>query len=164
MDGYEYGHMSDVSVLIKGEKSGTFKGSCVIKGKEDWITLAGWRFEVKSPRDAASGAATGRRQYLPLVLNKTLDRASSKLFGASVTNETLTSVRMVIRKKRNEGSGDTSDFFTIELENARIASLDILCEPNGAIREVVTLTFQKITLTYVDGGIAASDDWDTRGS
>lgn len=40
---------------------------------------------VVSPRDAASGLATGKRQHKPMPISKTMDKSSPKLFNLVVT-------------------------------------------------------------------------------
>ncbi len=40
---------------------------------------------IKSPRDAASGLATGKRQHKPMTITKELDKSSPTLFSLVVT-------------------------------------------------------------------------------
>ena len=61
------------SMTIEGTKQGVFAAA---KGG----SIAGLRFgySAKSPRDAASGQATGRRQHGPVVVTKTVGTASPR--------------------------------------------------------------------------------------
>ena len=67
-----------------------------------------------------------------------------------MTNENLTSVLVTLLKP----NGD--QLATIKLTNASIANY----VANG-LTEHWSFTYQKITWTYVDGGITAEDDWES---
>jgi type VI protein secretion system component Hcp len=71
---------SSFSVTIEGTKQGVFAAA---KGGN----IAGLRFgyTVKSPRDAATGQATGRRQHGPVVVTKMVGTASPQIFQALTT-------------------------------------------------------------------------------
>jgi len=82
-------------------------------------------------------------------------------------NETLTEVHF--KFWRPSASGIDTQWFTIDLTNASIASLD-LYHPDtldtagsggsggSPEQEELSLTYQKIQWTYTDGGITAEDD------
>ena len=48
-------------------------------------------------------------------------------------------------------------YYTIELRNANIATIDERF-PNT---EQISFTYQKIIWTWTEGGITAEDDWET---
>jgi type VI secretion system secreted protein Hcp len=55
---------------LTGKTQGEIKGSNTQKGREDQIMVIGYNHEVVSPRDAASGLPTGKRQHKPLTVTK----------------------------------------------------------------------------------------------
>ena len=57
---------------LSGDTQGDIKGSVTQTGREDTIEIYGWNHEVISPRDAASGLPTGKRQHKPLVITKAI--------------------------------------------------------------------------------------------
>jgi type VI secretion system secreted protein Hcp len=75
------------SMTIEGTRQGVFPGA---KGG----AIAGLRFSyaAMSPRDAASGQASGKRQHSPIVVTKMVGAASPQIFQALTTNEVLKSV------------------------------------------------------------------------
>src|SRR5437764_13583259 len=75
-----------------GQKQGQIKGSVTQKGREGFIAVYAVNHEIISPRDAASGLPTGKRQHKPFVIRKEIDKSSPLLFKVFVTNETLTEV------------------------------------------------------------------------
>jgi|tagenome__1003787_1003787.scaffolds.fasta_scaffold20424289_1 type VI secretion system secreted protein Hcp len=104
--------------------------------------------EIVSPRDPASGLPTGKRQHKPLTIRKEIDKATPLLMRAIFTNQTMPVVQLSL----NGPDGKTEA--TVKLTNASVSD-----HVQQGSSEVVTFTYQKITWTWVDGGITAEDDW-----
>jgi type VI secretion system secreted protein Hcp len=122
--------------------------------------------EVVSPRDAASGLPTGKRQHKPLVITKEVDKSSPLLYNAMVTNENIKSWKMDFWQP--DPQGKEKQHYTIELSNASISSIRLEMLNNKVPenmqfkeREFVAFTYQKIIWTWQDGGITAEDDWES---
>ena len=154
-------HADTGYVRIVGAKQGEIKGGMTPKAwanQNEVIDIA-WGLSVPA---SSTGMATGRRQHDPLVLTLKWTRATPLLLQAATSNETLTSV--VYSDVAPDANGDGSEQLrhTLSLTNARIVGLRIV-DHNGADRGleplvVVTLSYQKLTLTDADGGISADDD------
>jgi len=151
---------------LTGETQGEIKGSVTQAGREDSIMIIGYSHEVISPRDAASGMASGKRQHKPIVITKELDKSTPILANVLYNNENLTSWEL--RFWRPSPSGQEVQFYTVELVNATIASVRSEMLNNKypenmqhREREHVAFTYQKIIQTWEDGGITAEDDWET---
>ncbi|MCK5601099.1 type VI secretion system tube protein Hcp [Candidatus Pacearchaeota archaeon] len=145
---------------VEGENLGAIKGGNKEAGLEDSIDVFGFSHSVISPRDAASGMPTGKRQHKPLVVVKEIDQATPLLFQALVDNEKLLSVKLEWRHY-NPDSQQVELYFTIELVNAAIASIQEYSA--GTMHnpmETVSFVYQKITWTWEDGGYTATDDWE----
>lgn len=126
------------TVAITGKKQGAFGP----------ISLLGITHEIVSPRDAASGLPTGKRQHKPITITKEWGASTPLLMNALVTNETLTSVLIGLLR-------DGQQVATIKLTNASISNY-----VSHGMTEQWSLTYQKIEWTWVDGGITAMDDWE----
>jgi type VI secretion system secreted protein Hcp len=164
-------HAQQVFCKITGQKSGVIAGDVTIKGLEDRIGVVAVSEGVSSPRDPATGQATGKRVHKPFVIVKQLDKASPMLFMAAVTNENLTSVDCSIYRR----SGGRQPYFEIKLQDASISSFDIkaredsdndrddLASRNATLGtfETVQLVFRRITLTDTVHGTTATDDWES---
>lgn len=154
---------------LKGQKQGDIKGSVTQKGREGHIAVIAVSHGIASPRDAASGQATGKRMHKPLVITKEIDRSSPLLMNALVNNENVTAFSLEFYHPSIGGSvggGAEKVFYKIELTNARVSAIETMMDNNThpdlvkyAPYETVAFTYQKITWTYVDGGITATDDW-----
>lgn len=150
---------------VQGEVQGQVEGSGTGE-HEGAIEVYGWTHEITSPRDAASGLPTGRRQHRPITIIKELDRASPLLMSMLVQSENITEWKLDIF--RPDATGALSLYYTIELTNASVAgvrmeSLNNRYEENRPHepREHLSFTYQRITWIYADGGIMAEDDWET---
>jgi len=156
---------------LKGQKQGDIKGSVTQKGREDSIMVIALSHEIISPRDPASGLPTGKRMHKPLVITKELDKASPLLYNALVNNENISDWELKFwtpQIKAQMGVGTEVQHFTIKLLNANIASIHFKMANNKhpelmkfAEYEEIAFTYQKITWTWMDGGISAEDDWET---
>jgi type VI secretion system secreted protein Hcp len=151
-------------VSIEGQKQGKFRGS-VNGGKPGRI--AGIRFsaETTSPRDAATGMASGKRQHKPITITKEWDASSPQLFRAIVTNEVLKTI--LFEFVRTDPGGKEHVHYTIKLTNAAVADVrsyldltDTSGDPyDGHELEDVAFTFQTIEVADQDGKTTAADDW-----
>jgi len=150
---------------IEAEKQGQIKGSVTQKGREDSIMVIAVSHDIDSPRDAASGLATGKRRHGPFVITKELDKSSPLLYSVLVNNENIKSWKLQFW--RPSATGAEVQNYTIELVNATIASVKFRMANNKnpelmkyAEYEEVSFTYQKIIWTWNDGGITAEDDWE----
>jgi type VI secretion system secreted protein Hcp len=147
-----------------GAASGQIKGSTTQKGREGKIMVIAASHEIVSPRDAASGQATGRRMHKPFVIVKRIDKSTPLLYQVLATNENITEWELQFFTPKANGTEKL--YYTVKLTNASIASIAFTMpntdDPDLAKRleyEEVAFTYQKIEWTWVEGGITALDDW-----
>jgi type VI secretion system secreted protein Hcp len=150
----------------EGESQGKIEGSCTQAGREGLMEIYGWSHEVISPRDAASGLPTGKRQHKPVTITKAIDKATPLLMNVLVNNENLKTWKLEMW--RPSKAGKEEQFYTIELLNGNISGIraeqlnNKYPENMGhEVREHISYTYQKITWTWKDGGVTAEDDWET---
>jgi len=138
------------SMTIEGTKQGVFPGA-----KAGGIAGLRFSYAAMSPRDLASGQASGNRQHSPIVVTKMVGTASPQIFQALTTNEVLKSVLVVLPGE--EGSG-----YTIKLSNATVSEIKQYTEElNGraVVLEDVSFTFQRIEVQDPGTKSMATDDW-----
>jgi len=156
---------TSIVVKITGAKQGAFKSEVTGRageiGKLGQIQGFGFQFELKSPRDAATGQASGKRQYLPITFTKEWGAASPQLLQALSTNEILTSVEFDF--VRPNALGEQTVYYTIKLTNATVSALRSYIGGAGTTDqralEDVSITFQKIEVEDKEGKTMAMDDW-----
>ena len=138
-------------------------------GREDSIECLSFSDSVRTAREKGSGLATGRRTYDPVTFRKRIDKSSPLLAKALCNNEKVDAVFKFFRPNPN-GDGTTEQFFTVELEQGRMASIRRVSpdtiDPASATEpptEEVGIVFHTITWTWEDGGITHQDAWNVGG-
>lgn len=159
---------SSFDVTIEGTKQGRFKGE---RGRDKIAGLA-FHYDVKSPRDAATGMASGKRQHGAITFTKAIDSSSPQIFQALTSNEVLKSVLFEFRS--TSADGQEMVFYQITLTNASISEVEQYIDMPGLVTsaagkhsaasdssplEDVSLTFQKIEVASQVGKTMAADDW-----
>jgi type VI secretion system secreted protein Hcp len=138
---------------VKFQTQGKLKGSSAKKGQTGKVRIIAVSHEIVSPRDAASGLPTGKRQHKPLRLTMELGAWATQFNSALVNNENLQTLDLAVM----EGN---AHIYTINLQNASVAQVAFKANGEGKPTMEVAFTYQKITWTWVDGGITAEDDWE----
>ncbi|MET0839771.1 MAG: type VI secretion system tube protein Hcp [Marmoricola sp.] len=149
-------------VTVEGSRQGRLQGESIREAHRDQLTGLSFRYAVTSPRDVASGAASGRRQHQPVSFVKEWGPASPQLFQALVTNEALTKVRFEF--VRDSADGEEIVYQTLELSNASITAIEQYLNgepdppPDPRALEKISFTFQHIEITNLAGQTTAVDD------
>lgn len=156
----------NVYLTLRGEVQGNIQGGVTRQGLEGTIEVVGFNHEVLSPRDAASGLPTGKRQHKPLTIIKAVDKSSPLLMLALVNNENLRDV--TLRFYRPSNTGQEVQYYTIKLTNASISTIKTIMlnnkfseYSNQEVMEEISFTYQKIEWIFENGGITAEDDWES---
>src|SRR4051812_39871910 len=155
---------------MKGQKQGEIVGSVTQKGRERSIMVIAAEHEVLSPRDAASGAATGKRMHKPFVITKEIDKSTPALYQALVTNEVLSGWELQFWAPSGGvaggGAGAEVQRYTVRLTNASISDIRFHMLNNKhadlvkyAEYEEVAFTYERIEWIWTDGKITPADGW-----
>ena len=133
------------------------KGSSTFAQAKDQIEITGLSYIVKSPRDLATGAATGKNT-VTISLQKRADIASVPLHTASQNNELLNKV--TISFYHRGPNGQMVKFQTIELQLAAISQFSqhlVTNSPNGSgLFEELELTASRIEFAANDSNSPAA--------
>jgi type VI secretion system secreted protein Hcp len=145
-------------------RQGPVLGSVTQKGREGTIMVIAVSHVIVAPRHPVSGRPTGKRTHKPLVITKELDRSSPILHAILCSNENISSMELDFY--RPDRTGIERKYFTVQLTNANISGIHLWVpntrNPHTARfpeREEIGFTYQKISWTWLDGGISAEDDW-----
>lgn len=156
-------------VSIEGTKQGKFKGESAREQHKEKIAAIGFSHEITSPRDSATGEASGKLQHTPITFVKKWGAASPQLFQALTTNEMLKTVLFEFVATYWNGEEEVED--TIKLTNATVSRmrrhLDVeglgghVSTDGGEKRPLdeVSLTYTKIELENKPGKTMVVDDW-----
>ncbi len=161
-------NLANIFLTITAEKQGQIKGTILQKGKEGMIAVYAFHHEIISPRDTASGLATGKRVHKPITITKEVDMSSAKLLSALVSNERLKKVGINFWKPGSMGKPGGGAFeinyYRITLTNAFISNISqdrpATAGMNAPVWERVELVYEKIEWEYLEGSqLTAGDDW-----
>lgn len=148
------------TLVVEGVKQGRFKGESLRSNRLNSSDVVFVGQSILSPRDAATGAATGARQYSPLTVTKPWGAASPQFAQAQATNEVLKTVSLSFYGVGMDGVERVQT--TINLTNANVASIVRHLDASGGLVEDISFTFTKIEVADILGGTMASDDWMPR--
>jgi type VI secretion system secreted protein Hcp len=133
------------------------------------IAVHSYHHHITSPRDTASGQATGKRQHGAFTILKEIDKSTPLLYNALASNETLKTWELkcfMAKASAASGAGKETNHFNITLTGAVVTSILGIMENNlmpehtqEPLLEEVSFVYEKISWTWVDGGITAEDDW-----
>lgn len=125
-------------------------------GRQDSIECLSYQQGVVTAREAGSGAAIGRRQYAPIVIQKRIDKSSPLLVKGLTQNEVAQGTFKFYRLSP-KGDGTTEQYYTVAFQQGRISAFK-QSTIDGLIEELA-FVFQSISWTFVDGGISHQDAW-----
>ena len=137
-------------MTVTGKMSGAIKGDVTQRGHAGAILVEELDYAVRSPRDAASGRATGRRIHEPVAVTVSTGKQTPLIFKAAIDGT------------HRQGNFVVTLACSLALTNAEVAEFRLGLQGAAADAGLVdhySFAFQKIDLTWAKGGVTASDDW-----
>jgi len=152
-------------IKSEGVKQGPFKGGSPRKGWEDCSECFGFDYEVNAPFDANHGQYSGKRRHQPVTIRKEVDKASPLYLTALCNNETMKTIKIDFFRPSKDGK--ETNYYSIVLTNAAVVGVRTFTAQDSTHsegrdtfdQEEIKFAFQKIDVTFNDGGISMSDDW-----
>ena len=143
---------TQISMSIKGTVQGKFKGS---SPKEGTIPVLSFNMAMSSPRDAATGQASGKRQHKPVKLSVPWGNWSPQIFSAMMNNEVLITVALEV----SGGGNGTCE--VIKLTNATVTDIETHAGSSGLASQVqdVSFDYEKVSMGTAQHTTAV-DDWE----
>ena len=144
-------------VKVVGQKQGTFKGDGLrVKGHEDQMLAFAFDYGLVSPRNLATGQASGKRQHKPVVITKEWGPSMPQFLAAAATNEQLTKVTMEFWD--TDTRGVQRAHFVVTLTDASVSEVRQRLA-NDLLTEDLSFTFRKIMVEDKIGKTTFQDDW-----
>ncbi len=151
-------------LYLEGEQTGKIEGSVTQKGREGSIMVIAFDHLITSPRDAASGMPTGKRQHMPIRITKEIDKSTPLLLRAFTDNDRL---HGEIRFWQPTPSGLEEQYYTIRFAGAYITTIHQEMLNNKypenmqhKEREEISIAYTTIEKVFNDGGISAEARWE----
>ena len=135
-----------------------------VAGREGSVEVIAFEHQVRTPTDAHTGRLTGTRQHEGVKIVKAFDASSPYLYKAVCEGQTFQEVE--IKWYSIDDTGTETEYFNHKLEGVKVCSVKPIMynvkDPSKeryVHLEEVEMRYQKITWTYVDGNLQASDAW-----
>ena len=146
----------NVFAQISTDLHGALHTNSQFGDRQDWIEILEFNHSVTSPRDAASGLSTGRRQHQPIVITKLIDGASPQLFEALARNETVT---LTLEFERPGDGGVPQTYYKIVATGGAVSGIRQNAGTVNFDTETISITYQTITVENLLDNTQAQDDW-----
>jgi|SRR5688572_23565372 len=139
-------------LVLKGQKTGDIKAKSA--SGDGSVKVTAFSYEIISPRDAASGLPTGKRQHKPFTVTIPVEKdLTGILIGLLAEKETLEGT-LVAKKKKG---GAQVEYMTIKLSDCMVTSYRVETDAKGDDVIVLSLVYQKIEGKYADGTVFLSE-------
>lgn len=149
---------------MKDENGAEVKGSVDVADREGSVEVLEFHHEVRIPTDPDTGKLTGTRKHESLIIMKAFDASSPYLYKAVCEGQTFDEI--ILKWYRIDETGSEQPYFQHTLENCKLCSVKPvmynvkLQEYERLVHmEEVAIRYQKITWTYLEGNLEASDSW-----
>lgn len=150
---------SPAYLSLKNSAGAQIDGSVQKAGLEKSIEVFHIDQKVELPIDPTTGQFTGVRRHSIFKFVKMINKSSPFLFKAVTTGETLKEA--VFKFYETSLDGAEVETYNVRMDGVKVVSLRKINTGNGYAEEV-GLRFAKITETFLDGNLQASDDWSAR--
>jgi len=157
-------------VTITGTKQGQFKGESIREKHSSKLSGLSYNHTIQSPRDVATGQASGKRQHGPIQITKEWGASTPQILQALVSNEVLKEVLFEFVQTTPDGMEQV--YYTVKLTNATISAVQYTTGGGESAEsaktsaaydthelEKVSFTYQRIEVDHKAGKTSATDDW-----
>jgi type VI secretion system secreted protein Hcp len=138
-------------------------GSVTVAGREGTVEVLNLNHRVYLPTDRDDGSITGTRKHDALEILKVIDKSSPLLMQRVCTGESI--AKVTIKVYQISDAGEEIPFYQIELTKVKIASVQTstsALDGEPLTLEKVTIRYEKISWTYLDGNLMHADEWNSR--
>lgn len=143
------------------------EGESIQKGKEKWIEIQGWDWEVEAETSwtKGGGASVGKPNPGKMNWEHYFDTSSHAMLGYICTGKAFPKAELQMMKTTGKGSPET--YFTMSLEGAFLTKVSNSGTEEGNVVQKVEMVFKTIKIEYKpqnnkDGSLGAAKtfNWD----
>jgi type VI secretion system secreted protein Hcp len=162
--------MSVTAAYLKltSQKMGEIKGTARQRGREGQILVMAVNHEIISPKDAATGLPSGKRQHQAIVITKEVDNTTPQLHQILVENSPITDAVLTFygTDPTRAFMGTETELYCITLHNVFISRIELALhnlledqKRNANLVEKVSFVYHEIEWKWTNGNIIANDTW-----
>lgn len=140
-------------------------GESIQKGKEKWIEIQGWDWEIEAESSwtKGGGASVGKANPGKMNFEHYFDTASTVIMGYICTGKAFPKTELQMMKTTGKGSPET--YFTMTMTGAFITKVSNSGTEEGNVTQKVELVFKTVKIEYKpqnnkDGTLLAPKTYD----
>lgn len=141
-------------------------GESVQKGKEKWVEILGWDWEVEAESSwtKGGGASVGKPQPGTMNFEHSFDSSSTVILGYICSGKSFPKVELQMAKTTASGRPET--YFTMVMEGAFITKVANSGTEEGNVTQRVGMIFKTVKIDYKPQdksgqlGVVKSYNWD----
>ena len=143
------------------------EGESIQKGKEKWVEIQGWNWEVQAESSwtKGGGASVGKPSPGRISFEHFFDSASTVILGYICTGKAFPKVEL--QMTRTSGRGTPETYFTMKMEGVFITRVFNTGTQHGIVMQRVEMVFKTVAIEYKaqdskTGSLAAAKNftWD----
>jgi len=142
-------------------------GSVNVAGREGTVEVLEFNHRVYLPTDRDDGSITGTRKHDAMIIHKAFDKSSALLFQRVCTGESIP--KITLKWYEITDQGEEKPYYQHELTKCKIASVRSYMhnvkdrtKEQYVHQEEVTIRYEKISWTFLDGNLLHADEWNSR--
>jgi type VI secretion system Hcp family effector len=123
-------------------------GESIQKGKEKWIEITGWDWEVEAESSwtKGGGASVGKPNPGKLSFEHLFDTASPVILGYICTGKAFPKFELQMTKTTGKGSPET--YFKMSMEGVYITKVSNAGTEEGTVTQKVEVVFKTVKIEY----------------
>jgi type VI secretion system secreted protein Hcp len=123
-------------------------GESIQKGKEKWIEIQGWDWEIEAESSwtKGGGASVGKPNPGKLNWEHYFDTSSTVIMGYICTGKAFPKVELQMMK--TTGSANPETYFGMVMEGAFITKVSVSGTEEGAVTQKVEMVFKTVKIEY----------------
>ena len=123
-------------------------GESIVKGKEKWIEIQGWDWEVDAETSwtKGGGASVGKPNPGKMHFEHRFDTASPVILGYICTGKAFP--KCELQMMRPAGAGNLQTYFTMTLEGVFITRVSNTGTADGNVAQIVEMVFKTVKIEY----------------
>lgn len=142
-------------------------GESIVKGKEKWIEIQGWGWEVEADTSwtKGGGASVGKPNPGKMHFEHLFDTSSTVILGYICNGKAFPKVELQMMKTTGRGNQET--YFTMKMEGSFITKVSNFGTEEGNIVQKVEMVFKTVMIEYKPKdnktgilGAAKTYNWD----
>jgi type VI secretion system secreted protein Hcp len=124
------------------------EGESIQKGKEKWIEIRGWDWEVEAETNwtHGGGASVGKPNPGKMNWEHHFDSSSTVLLGFICTGKAFPKAELQMLK--TTGSGTPETYFTMTMEGVFMTKVAQAGTEDGAVMQKVEMVFKTVKIEY----------------